>query len=149
STSAVFSVVNGLLLRPLPYPESQRLVRLWEEHPGGTSPAGNRWLSQRTREAWTAHSRTIENIGAYRAFAYPVRVAEEPSRMLGATVSPSVFGLLRATPALGRFFLDQEEVAGAGPVAVLSDSLWRDRYAGDPAVVGKSLVVDGRIRTIV
>jgi len=149
STSSVFSVVNGLLLQPLPYPESRQLVRLWEEHPGGTSPAGNRWLSQRTRDAWTAHSRTIENIGAYRAFEYTVRIGEEPSRMFGATISPSVFRLLRATPALGRFFLDQEEVAGAAPVAVLSNRLWRDRYASDPTVVGKSLVVDGRTYTIV
>src|SRR5262249_10610287 len=105
ATTAVFSVVNGLLLRPLPYPESQQLVRLWEEHPGGSSPAGNRWLSQRTRDAWIARSRTIENIGAYRAFEYTVRIGDEPSRIFGATISPSVFGLLRATPALGRFFL--------------------------------------------
>src|SRR5262249_12482688 len=139
----------ALLLRPLPYPDSQQLVRVWEEHPGGSSPAGNRWLSQRTRAAWTPQSRTIESIAPYRAFEYTVRIGDEASRMFVATMSPSVFGVLRGTPALGRFFLDQEDLAGAAAVVVLSDSLWRDRYAGDPAVIGKSLVVDGRSHTIV
>jgi hypothetical protein len=70
ATTAVFSIVNAVLLRPLPYPESQQLLRLWEEHPGGSSPAGNRWLSEGTRAAWRQSSRTVENVGAYATYDY-------------------------------------------------------------------------------
>jgi putative ABC transport system permease protein len=148
-TTAVFSIVNGVLLRPLPYPESQQLVRLWEEHPGGSSPAGNRWLSQGTRIAWSQGSRTVEDVGAYATYDYTVRIGDEPSRMAGSVVSPVVFALLRATPAIGRFFTSGEDVEAAAPVAILSDQLWRERYGGDPAIRGKTIVIDGRSHTIV
>jgi putative ABC transport system permease protein len=149
ATTAVFAIVNAVLLRPLPYPESQQLVRLWEEQPGGSSPAGNRWLSQGTRAAWIHSSRTVENIGAYATYDYTVRIDDEPSRMSGAVVSPSVFAMLRATPAIGRFFTSGEDVEGAGPVAILSDQLWRQCYGSNVAITGKTIFIDGRLHTIV
>ena len=150
ATTAVFTVVHAVLLEPLPYPDSARLVRLWEEHPGGQSPAGNRWLSLRTRLAWSDRSRTIEDAGAYGSYDYLVRQPGfEPSRLHGATVSPSVFRLLRVTPAAGRFFVAGEDAAGATPAVVLSDRVWRDRFAADPAAVGRALEIDGESRTIV
>ncbi len=149
ATTAVFAIVNAVLLRPLPYPESQRLVRLWEEHPGGSSPAGNRWLSHNTRAAWIQRSRTVEDIGAYATYDYTVRIGDEPSRLSGSAVSPSVFAMLRATRAIGRFFTSGEDVEGAAAVAILSDQLWRERYGSDPAIVGKTILIDGRMHTIV
>jgi putative ABC transport system permease protein len=150
ATTAVFTVVHAVLLEPLPYPDSARLVRLWEEHPGGQSPAGNRWLSLRTRLAWRDRSLTLEDAGAYGSYDYLIRQPGfEPSRMHGATVSPSVFRLLRVTPAIGRFFVEGEDAAGAPPAVVLSDRVWRDRFAADPAAVGRTLEVDGVRRTIV
>lgn len=148
-TTAVFSIVNGVLLRPLPYPESRQLVRLWEEHPGGSSPAGNRWLSQATRGAWSQSSRTIESVGAYATYDYTVRIGGDASRMPGSVVSPAVFALLRASPALGRFFTAGDDTATATPVVILSDRLWRDRYGSDPAILGKTFVIDGRRHIIV
>ncbi len=68
ATAAVFSVVYGVLLRPLPYPDPERLVRLYEEHPGGTTAAGNRWLSNRTYDAWMEQPRTIESAGGYSRY---------------------------------------------------------------------------------
>ena len=150
ATTAVFSVVHAVLLEPLPYPDSAQLVRLWEEHPGGQSPAGNRWLSLRTRLAWRAKSLTLEDAGAYGSNDYLVRQPGfEPSRLHGATVSPSVFRLLRVTPAIGRFFVEGEDAAGVPPAVVLSDRVWRDRFAADPAAVGRTLEIDGERRTIV
>ena len=95
ATTAVFTVVQRVLLAPLPWPESDRLVRLWEEHPGGVSPAGNRWLSLQTRVAWTEGARTLEGAGSYGARDYIIRSAAgvEPIRVHGSTVSPSVFGV--------------------------------------------------------
>jgi len=71
-TTAVFSILYGVLLRPLPYPAGDRLVRLWEEHPGGVSPAGNRRLSNHTYFAWITHARTLDGIGAYATYDYTV-----------------------------------------------------------------------------
>jgi len=65
ATTAVFSVVYGILLRPLPYPAADRLVRVWEEHPGGITAAGNRWIPNRTYFAWLEHPRTIDVLGAH------------------------------------------------------------------------------------
>lgn len=150
ATTATFTVVQAVLLEPLPYPDSDQLVRLWEEHPGGQSPAGNRWLSLRTRLAWRASSLTVEDAGAYGSYDYLVRQPGfEPSRLHGATVSPSVFRLLRVTPAIGRFFVEGEDAEGAPPAVVLSDHVWRERFAGDPAAIGRTLEIDGRSRTIV
>jgi len=150
ATTAVFSVAHAVLLEPLPYADSARLVRLWEEHPGGQSPAGNRWLSLRTRLAWRERSLTVEDAGAYGSYDYHVRQPGfEPSRLNGATVSPSVFHLLRVTPALGRFFVEGEDAAGALQVVVLSDRLWRDRFAADPTAVGRTLEIDGVRRSII
>ena len=84
ATTAVFTVVHAVLLEPLPYPDSAQLVRLWEEHPGGQSPAGNRWLSLRTRLAWRDRSLTLEDAGAYGSYDYLVRQPGfEPSRLHG------------------------------------------------------------------
>src|SRR5882724_7045561 len=84
ATTAVFSIVYGVLLRPLPYPAGDRLVRLWEEHPGGVSPAGNRWLSNHTYFVWVARPRTLDGIGAYATYAYTVTFGNEPIRLTGA-----------------------------------------------------------------
>jgi putative ABC transport system permease protein len=149
ATSAVFSVVYGVLLRPLPYPNPDRLVRLWEEHPGGTTAAAQRWLSNRTYDAWMEGPRTIEAAGAYSRYEYTVTFGEEAVRIFGGELSPQVFGLLGATPALGRFFTRDEATPGAGKVAVLTDRLWRERYGADPGVLSKQLVIDGEPYAIV
>ncbi|HMF62401.1 MAG TPA: ABC transporter permease, partial [Vicinamibacterales bacterium] len=108
ATTAVFSIVYGVLLRPLPYPAGDRLVRLWEEHPGGVSPAGNRWLSNHTYFAWLTQPRTLDGIGAYATYDYTVTLGNEATRVVGSAVSPSVFPLLGVTPRVGRFFNSDE-----------------------------------------
>jgi putative ABC transport system permease protein len=149
ATAAVFSVVYGVLLRPLPYPNPERLVRLWEEHPGGTTLAAQRWLSSRTYDAWTEQPRTLEGAGGYSRYERTVTFGDEAVRIFGGELSPQMFGLLGATPAVGRFFSRDEAVEGAAKVAVISDRLWRERYAASPDVLSKPLVIDGESHTIV
>ena len=149
STTAVFSIVQGVLLRPLPYANPDSLVRLWEEYPGGVSPAGNRWLSRSTYAVWREQPRMLEALGGYALYDYAVAFGSESVKMSGARVSPAVFGMLGATPAVGRFFTDQDADEGAQHVAVVSDGLWRERYASNGDPLGKSLVIDGTAHTIV
>lgn len=149
STTAVFSIVQGVLLRPLPYKDPDRLVRLWEEYPGGVSPAGNRWLSRSTYAVWRERPRTLEALGGYAVYDYSVALGNESVKIFGAQVSPAVFGMLGATPALGRFFTDQDDDEGAARSVVLSNGLWRERYASAGDVLGQSLVLDGNAHTIV
>jgi putative ABC transport system permease protein len=150
TTTAVFSVVHGMLLRPLPYPESHRLVRVWEEHPGAKSLFSNLWLSNRTYLGWSKDAKTIEGIGGYSAYEMTVALdPDNPVRLVGAELSPVVFTMLRANPSLGRFFREEEALDGSNHVVVLSDQLWRDRYQGALDVLDRTLVIDGIPHTIV
>jgi predicted permease len=143
ATTAVFSIVYGVLLRPLPYPDSDRLVRLSEEHPGAISPLPQPMLSNLTYHAWQG-SRTLEHFAAYRFQQYTVALPASPTRLTGAAVTPSLFALVGQTAALGRFFVEEEAREGANAVTVLSDRGWRQHFGADPAVVGRSVMIDGK-----
>ena len=143
ATTAVFSVVYGVLMRPLPYPDADRLVQLSEEHPGAASPLQGPFLSNLTFYAWS-NARTIEAAAAYRSMYFTIALPGGGERLTGAAVTPSMFSLLGQSPALGRFFLPDESREGANALLVLSDRGWRERFNADPAIVGRSLIVDGK-----
>ena len=105
ATSAVFSVVYGVLLRPLPYTDPDRLVALSEEHPGGTAVPGDPALSNTTYYAWRARMRTLDSIAAYGRREYSVRLDGETTRLHGGELSASAFPLLGARPEAGRVFV--------------------------------------------
>ena len=148
-TTAVFCIAYGVLWRPLPYAASDRLVRVWEEHPGGVSPAGNRWLSSHTYAVWKERSATLTGLGGYSILDYAIAFDDGAVKMFGSRVSPSVFAMLGATPAEGRFFHAAEGRPGSNPVVILSHALWRDRFMSDPRVLGHVLSIDGEAHTIV
>ena len=131
ATSAVFSVVYGVLLRPLPYPSAERLVRLSEEHAGANSPLRAPMLSNLTYHAWADARRTVEQFAAYRNEQYTVTVGGESSRLEGARLTPSMLPLLGETPALRRFFAADEGAEGNDAVVVLSHRGWRERFNSD------------------
>jgi putative ABC transport system permease protein len=149
TTTAVFSAVYGVLLRPLPYPESDRLVRIYEEHPGAPRPPGELPLSNTTMYAWRARLESLEALAAYYAREYTVMLDGEATRVHGAEASPSLFVLLRARPALGRFYRDAEEPPSPNRVVVLSGRLWRNRFGADPGAIGRSILIEGKPHTIV
>ena len=149
AATAVFSVVYGVLLRPLPYPAANRLVRVSEEHPGAVSPLRDAMLSNLTYHAWRESPRTIDAIGAYSYREQTVQFDDGVRRVVGSGLTPSVFAMLGAKPALGRFFDESETKEGADHVVVLSDQLWHERFGADPAVVGRTLKMDDEGFTIV
>ena len=105
ATSAVFSVVYGVLLRPLPYPAADRLVALSEEHPGAVSPLRSPMLSNLTYHAWADAPHTVDAFAAYNGRTITISLPGGPERLEGAAVTPSLFGLIGETPANGPFIL--------------------------------------------
>ena len=142
-TAAVFSVIYGVLLRPLPYDESARLVRLWEVHPGANAPFREAVLSVPTYRAWSTSSESLEAIGAYYTDEFDVTGAGAARRMRGVQVTPSLFQVLRATPAVGRLFNEDDAERGSAPVVVLAYTTWQERFGGDPNVIDRRLTIDG------
>lgn len=142
ATTAVFSVVYGVLLRPLPYPAADRIVRLSEEHPGAASPLRDAMLSNLTYHQWALSPRTIEAMAAYRRQEVTAQLPDGPARLVGSTVTPSLFPLLGTNPQRGRLFRDGEGRTGADRLVVLSDGLWRDRFGADPAAIGRTIRLD-------
>jgi predicted permease len=149
ANTALFSVAYGVLLRPLPYAEADRLVRLSEQHPGAVAAVRAPLLSNFTFEAWQKATRTLEGLAAYSRELYTETSGPQPMRLSGTAVSPALFPLLGVPPAAGRLLLADDAREGAAPVVVISDRLWRDRFGGDPSAIGRSLTLDGTPHTIV
>ncbi len=148
ANTAIFSIVWGVLLKPLPYADPGRLVQVWEEHPGANAPLRGSFFSDVTLESWSRSMSTLEGVAAYSDEVLTVG-REEPERLPGASVSPSLFPLLRVAPAAGRFFLPEEAAKDAPCVVVLSHALWSHRFGSSPAAVGRSIFVEGRPCSVV
>jgi putative ABC transport system permease protein len=145
ANTAIFSVVNAVLLRPLPYKDSNRLVWFWENQPdfrhSNLSPAD--FLD------FQAQNHAFEDITAYRRMDFTLTGDREPEQIHGLIVSANYFSLLGVEPEAGRVFQQQDGRAGATRVAVVSHGLWQRRFAGDPNLIGKPLTLSGQIVTVV
>ncbi|HEX7315759.1 MAG TPA: ABC transporter permease [Pyrinomonadaceae bacterium] len=148
ANTAIFSVVNAVLLRPLPYRNAERLVWVSGNVRGGTNRAS---VSPPDYVDYRAQNTVFEEFAASTSVPFPVNLtgAGEPERLTGSRVTANYFRAFGVEPALGRAFGADEERAGPAPVAVLSDGLWRRRFGGDPSVVGKTLTLDGKAVAVV
>jgi putative ABC transport system permease protein len=147
--TAVFSVVYGVLLRPLPYQDPDRIVMLSEEHPGGNPIIRDPRLSNLTFEAWRGSARTVGGMSAYSTQTFTILNGNDTERVDGGSLSPTALATLGVTPARGRFFRPEEAIAGSNNVVFLSDRFWRSKLASDPNVVGRTLQVDGRVHEVI
>lgn len=150
AATAVFAVVDRVVLRPLPYPEPERLVRLWDRD----EAAGLAYFSVAPAHYfdWQQRSRTVEAIGAYREDGFTLATAEGGDRIDGARVTWSLLDVLRIRPVAGRAILPADDQPGAAPVVLLSASLARRLDAsatGGHALVGRSLPIDGRPHLVI
>src|SRR5712692_3272440 len=146
ANTAIFSVVNAVLLRPLPYREPDRLVQLWCTEPAkGISRMG--FAPPDFREV-RDQNQVFEQMAAFYFRNYTLMGTAQPERLRGVIVSPNLFRLLGVMPALGRDFLPEEETFGKHRVVVLSHGLWQRRFASDRAVLNRSLTLDGEIYTV-
>src|SRR5262245_40111547 len=132
ANSALFSVVNAVFLRPLAYPDPDRLVLLW-----GTTPnIPKEEASLPDYTDWKAQSRSFDGMAAARFINANVTGEGEPERVVGARITHDFLDVLRVAPALGRSFQAEEDRPGAAKVVILSHGLWQRRFAGDAAILG-------------
>jgi len=145
--STIFSLVNGVLLRPLDYAAPGRLVVLWESNP----QAGQRQseTSAATYVDWRTHTRAFSSIGAFRYRGFTLTGAGEPERIASVETSPALFRVLGVSPVLGRAFSDDEEQPGHEKLAILSFGAWQRRFGGRPDVAGQTLQLDGQTFEVV
>ena len=145
ASSAIFSVVNTVLLRPLPYAQAERLVAIQELDKNGkrvqVTPAN--FLD------WRAQSTVFEQLAAILTRPANLALADQAERIDLAMTSASFFSVFGTQPERGRFFLPSDEVAGHAPVVVISHGLWQRRFAGDAELVGKPITLDGNSYTVV
>ncbi|HYN85035.1 MAG TPA: ABC transporter permease [Pyrinomonadaceae bacterium] len=145
ATTAVFSVVNSVLLRPLPYPDSERIVVIAETSAQNPSM----FVSYPNFLDWRERARSFEALSTMRHQSFNLSGGDEPVRVDGRQVSAGFFAVYGVAPALGRPFLEEEDRRGAAPVAVLSHGLWERRFGGDASIVGRTIVLDNRPYTVV
>ena len=146
ANTTIFSVVNGVLLNPLPYPESNRLVILFHSKPNFSKGS----ISYLNFLDWQRDNRSFESMAAYRnAGGFTLTGAGEPENIKGEMVSAGFFELLGVNPVLGRTFTADEDRLGANPTVMISEGLWKRKFASNPHIVGQAITLNGEPRTII
>src|SRR5215471_10119653 len=147
ANTAVFSVINTVLLRPLPYPDSDRLVQIWS-----TNPNTNRWgmwTAYPRFEDWRRQNTVFEEMATVRTWVISIKGGDHPESLSGVITSSQIFQLLRVQPMLGRGFLPEEDQPGHDHVIILSYGLWQRRFGSDRAVIGRTVDVDQQNYTVI
>jgi putative ABC transport system permease protein len=148
ANTAVFSMIDVVLLRPLPYPDSGNLMQLFEAKTPNDS-ANPESVSPATFTDWSEQSRAFSNMAASEGFHYSLTGNGMPELVWGGAASAEWFRVLGVRPELGRDFLPDEDRASAAPTVLLSDRLWRRRYQADAGIVGKTVRINGDSFTVV
>ena len=145
ANTAMFSIVNAVLLRPVPYPEPQRLLKLYSSMPQFHEAS----VSYPNFLDWQRRNRSFDLMAAYRQDSFNWTGRANPERLRGEMASSTIFPLLGIHPLIGRAFTADEDRRGAAAVAVLTSSFWRTRFAGRPSVLGSSITLNDKLYTVI
>ena len=147
ANTAIFSVVENVLLRPLPYPHPENLVQIWNTYPPQAPRAP---LSPGDYADWSQQNASFSGMGGYAHISQGFNLTGEgePRRVLGSYASAGLFPLLGIQLAAGHYFTVEEDRAGSSPAVILSHRLWQSRFGGDPAVIGRTITLDSQRYTV-
>ena len=146
ATTALFTVVNAVLLEPLPFPDSNKLIQVWRsELPALTygSASYPRYLD------WRSNQRVFTELGAWAPRGYTISGPQGSERAPGAMASASFFNVIKAPAVIGRYFSEDEDRLGANRAVVISEGLWKRRFGGSPGVLGSLVNIDGEGYTVI
>ncbi len=145
ASTAIFSVVNSVMLRRLPYPNADRIVAIRELNPEGKriQTTGPNFID------WRAQSTVFEHLAAIKRTSINLTFADRAERINFAQTSADFFDVFGVGPQQGRFFVAGDEQAGHAPVVVLSDALWRRTFGADPGIVGQQISLDAQSYTVI
>ena len=146
ANTAIFSVINGSLLRPLPWPEADRLVQVYNTYPKMLDYAGTSIPDFLDRKE---QAPALENLAIYNSVSFNLALSGAPQRLTGLRATPSLFATLKVQPQIGRAFTDEDAVPGRDKVVVLSNATWKTQFNADPNVVGRELRMNGETYTVV
>jgi predicted permease len=147
ANTVIFSVVEGVLLKLLPYPQADRLIGVWHTAPGIDIPQLN--MAPSIYFIDREQNTTLQDIGIYNDDAFSVTGTGEPERVRGLDVTDGTLPLLGVTPALGRVFSRQDDTASAPATVILSYAYWQQKFGGATSVIGSSITMDGKARQII
>jgi len=146
ANTAIFSVVDAVLIRPLPYPDADRLVMIW----GTQGTQGQQGVVYADYVDWRSQNRTFTDMGVFRGQSVNLTGRDTPARLFGMFVDASFLHLIGASAERGRMFAQPEtEIATKAPVAVVTHEAWEARFGGDPAILGKTIVLNGDPHVVV
>ena len=145
ANTAIFSVVNGVLLRPLPYPEPGRLMKIYEKSPDFSQSS----VSYPDFLDWQREVRSFTGMAAYRGNDFNFTGSGQPEHLRGSLVSATLLPVLGVNPLLGRNFLPQEDQQGSSGVVMLTYGLWKKRFGGDPNILGKTMTLNAKNYTVI
>src|ERR1043165_5838049 len=134
ANTAIFTVVRGVLLRPLRYSQPERLVQIWETLPSGGTGA----IAPPNLRDWRAQNHSLEYLVAYSRQSLTLQNVDTPERILTVGAEAGLFAMLGVQPILGRTFASDEDAPGRPPVAVMSEALWKRSFGADPSTVAKT-----------
>ena len=149
ANAAIFSVLDAVLLRPLPYSQPERLIKIWSRFAGIGMPNDQNWVSAPEFRDYQQLNHSFSDLAGINSGSFNLGVKGSPQRVVGAAVSSNLFSMLGVQPLLGRAFLPEEAQPGREHVVVLSYALWRRVFAGNPSVIGSTLDIDGVPMSIV
>ena len=145
ANTAIFSVVNGILLRPLEFPKADRLVRVWHVPPPKSFPGMTKFaVSAANYFDWERQNHVFERMAIYTYHGFTLTGSDKPEQVDGCAATSGFFSTLGVQPALGRVFLPEEDQPGHSNVVVLSHRLWQEHFGSNPAIVGQNINMDGQ-----
>ena len=147
ANTAIFSSVYALLLKPLPFPELDRVVAVWDSYP--TKGVKRNEVSMANYLDWRAQNQSFQQLALYSWWSINLTGIDPPERIQGFSITANFFDAIGVKPVMGRNFTEEENQPGKDTVAILTDGLWQRRFGGDPNILGKTIMLSGKACTVV